>query len=397
MNNVLGYIAANPLVAIFLSIAIGYAIGKIRIGKFTLGGIAGSLIAAVIIGQLGFNIPGIVKTFFFGLFVFACGYNGGPTFFGHLNSKSLKFVISALVMTISGLFCVIIASKVFHFDAGLAAGLAAGGLTQSAIIGTAGDAIEKLGLGQALAKHMETEVAVGYSVTYIFGSLGPILMCGTIIPMLMKWDLKKEAATLQIERDKKHPAANNPEKKKEDMILNLITFSIGMIFGMLIGHIEIPLGSVPVSLGTGGGCLLSGLIFGWLRAKHPKIGGLDQGTANFLQSFGLVVFVVIVGLNAGRQAISTIQQEGMTLLWLGIFVTIVPQIITFIINYYLLNIRNPIEAVAIIAGGRSANPALSEILSKTENSTPVLPFTIGYAIANVMLTIWGPVIVQLMK
>ncbi len=402
MKETLGYIAANPLIAIFLSIAIGFAIGKVKLGKVTLGGVAGSLIAAVVIGQIGFNIPGIAKTFFFGLFVYACGYNGGPGFFGNLNSKSLKFVISAFIMTISGLLCVVVASKLFHFDVGLAAGLAAGGLTQSAIIGTAGDAIEKLGLGKAIASHLETEVAIGYSVTYIFGSLGPILMCGTIIPMIMKWDLKKEAELLEEKISFENTTQNLARSsrttlEKDEMFLNLITFSIGMILGMVIGNIEIPFGHIPVSLGTGGGCLLSGLIFGWLRSKHPKIGGLDQGTADFLQSFELVVFVVIVGLNAGREAISTIHENGMTLLWLGVFVTIVPQIITFIINYYVLKIRNPIEAVSIIAGGRSANPALSEILDKTGNSTPILPFTIGYAIANVMLTIWGPVIVQLMK
>ncbi len=400
MEILMNYISSNALIAIFLSIAIGFFIGKVKLGKFTLGGVAGSLIIAVIIGQLGYNIPGIVKTFFFGLFVYACGYNGGPQFFGSLNRKSLKFVISGIVMTVSGLVCVLIAANLFHFDKGLAAGLAAGGLTQSAIIGTAGDAISKLGLGKAIANHLQTEVAIGYSVTYIFGSLGPILMCGTILPLIMKWDLKKEAKLLEAKQAAEAPVKESTDKKQstDEMVVNLVTFSIGMIVGIIIGHIQIPFGHIPVSLGTGGGCLLSGLVFGWLRAKHPKIGGLDQGTANFLQSFGLVVFVVIVGLNAGQGAITTIKQHGITLFWLGVFVTIVPQIITFIINYFVLKIKNPIEAVAIIAGGRSANPALSEILGKTDNSaTVILPFTIGYAVANVLLTMWGPVIVALIK
>ncbi len=400
MSYIMKYIASNAMIAIFLSIGIGYFVGKFKIGKFTLGGVAGSLVIAVIIGQLGFNIPGIVKTLFFGLFVYAVGYNGGPKFFGSLNRKSIKFVISAIIMTLSGLACVLIAANLFNYDKGLAAGLAAGGLTQSAIIGTAGDAIEKLGLGKAIATHLETEIAVGYSVTYIFGSLGPILMCGTIIPLVMGWDLKAEAKKLEEQLAKENKSEEVKEVKVDasEMFVNLVTFSIGMILGVIVGHIEIPFGHIPVSLGTGGGCLLSGLVFGWLRAKHPKIGGLDQGTANFLQSFGLVVFVVIVGLNAGKGAITTIQSKGISLFWLGVFVTIVPQIITFIINYWVLNIKNPIDAVAIIAGGRSANPALSEILDKTDNSsTVVLPFTIGYAVANVLLTIWGPVIVALIN
>ena len=178
-------------------------------------------------------------------------------------------------------------------------------------------------------------------------------------------------------------------------VINYITFSVGIILGILIGHISIPFGSVPVSLGTGGGCLFSGLIFGWWRSKNPKIGGIDHGTTNFLKVFGLVVFVAIVGLNAGKSAIVTVEKYGMTLFWLGVFVTLVPQIVTFLFDYFILKIKDPIKSVAIIAGGRSSNPAFSEVLRKAQNSTPVLPFTISYAVANIFLTIWGPIIVGL--
>lgn len=563
MEIVTEYIRSNILIALFLSVGIGYAIGKIKIGKFQLGGIAGSLIVSVIVGQLGFNIPGVLKTIFFALFIYACGYEGGPKFFSSLNRSSLRFVISAIVMTVMGLLCVLLCAYIFKLDRGLAAGLAAGGLTQSAIIGTAGNSISNLGLGSELTKQLQTNVAVGYSVTYIFGSLGPILMVGTILPLIMRWNLRKSAIELEetqakgivlendqtlalekvssrifkitknsrylnktteeLEEDFNEKiflldVAKNGEKikvenydkyifsendlvvisgktrvliklegvlgeevfdeknifstieykksiifhnkkfenkgieeiKKElpkeatlgfvisqvfrhdeelpliqgfkfkigdeiiligrkdnierafkyfgyatpnKTVVNYITFSIGMILGILIGKIVIPFGSIPVSLGTGGGCLFSGLIFGWIRSKYPKFGGLDTGTTSFLKAFGLVVFVAIVGLNAGQSAIVTIKNYGMTLFWLGVFVTMVPQIITFIFNYFILKIKNPVEAVAIIAGGRSANPAFSEILRKTENSTPVLPFTIGYAVANVLLTMWGPVIV----
>ncbi len=565
MEVLAGYIRSNILIALFLSIGIGYIIGNIKFGKFQLGGIAGSLIISVIVGQLGFDIPGILKTAFFALFIYACGYEGGPKFFGALNRSSIKFVISAIFMTVTGLICVLISAHFFHLDRGLASGLAAGGLTQSAIIGTAGNAIGNLGLNPELTKQLETNVAVGYSVTYIFGSLGPILMVGTIIPLIMKWDLRRSAIDLEsseargivlennqtlalekvssrifeIGKTSKYlgKAAKNLEedfnekiflmdvaqngkkikvddydnyifkendqvviggkvksliqlsevlgeevtdkdnilntieyrksiifnkkdlnnktideiksiipplatlgfvisqvfRKDEELplnpqfkfqtgdeiiligreknisksfsflgyttpnktVVNYITFSIGMILGILIGNITIPLGGIPISLGTGGGCLFSGLIFGWWRSKDPKIGGLDHGTTAFLKAFGLVVFVAIVGLNAGKGAIVTIKQYGMTLFWLGVFVTLVPQIITFIFDYFILNIKNPVKSVAIIAGGRSANPAFSEILRKTQNSTPVLPFTIGYAVANIFLTMWGPIIVGL--
>jgi uncharacterized transporter YbjL len=99
-------------------------------------------------------------------------------------------------MCVTGLLFVVLAAWMFGLDRGMAAGLAAGGLTQSAIIGTAGDAIGKLGLSPALIKTMQTNVAVGYAVCYIFGSLGPIIMVTWFLPRLMKWNIRQEAVKL---------------------------------------------------------------------------------------------------------------------------------------------------------------------------------------------------------
>jgi uncharacterized transporter YbjL len=109
------------------------------------------------------------------------------------------------------------------------------------------------------------------------------------------------------------------------------------------------------------------------------------------------VFVGIVGITAGPQALDAIRQHGLTLLFLGVGVTLIPQIITFFFSFYVLRIKNPIEALACVAGGRSANPALASLLAKTGNATPVVAFTVTYAVANVFLTLWGPIIVGLVS
>ena len=89
-------------------------------------------------------------------------------------------------------------------------------------------------------------------------------------------------------------------------------------------------------------------------------------------------------------------KTGVTLLLLGVLVTHdLPQILTFLFNYYVLKIKNPVEALAVIAGSRSANPAFASLLEKTQNSTPVPSFTMTYAVANIFLTLWGPIIVNL--
>ena len=103
--------------------------------------------------------------------------------------------------------------------------------------------------------------------------------------------------------------------------------------------------------------------------------------------------VRVVGLNAGETAWVTIKEHGATLFYLGIAVTLLPCFAVFFFNYYILRIKNPVIAMSVIAGSRSGNPAFSALLEKCGNATPVASFTVTYAIANVLLTLWGPVIV----
>jgi len=157
--------------------------------------------------------------------------------------------------------------------------------------------------------------------------------------------------------------------------------------------LTVKVSGVPITLGSGGGCLLSGLLFGWLRSVHPRFAALPVGASTFLRDFGLAVFVGVVGITAGPQALVAIRAHGLTLLGLGVAVTLIPQVITFFFSFYVLRIRNPIEALACVAGGRSANPAFAALLERAGNATPVVSFTVTYAVANVFLTLWGPIII----
>ena len=176
-------------------------------------------------------------------------------------------------------------------------------------------------------------------------------------------------------------------------VTDFVFFGLGMSLGILLGLLQFKIAGIPVTIGTGGGCLLSGLLFGWLRSTHPRFAALPTGASNFLRDFGLAVFVAIVGISAGPQAITTIQEYGVTLFFLGVGVTLIPQIVVFFFSYYVLRIQNPIEALGCVVGGRSANPGFAALLAKAGNATPVVSFTVCYAVANVFLTIWGPLIV----
>jgi putative transport protein len=159
----------SPEIAFFLSLAGGYAIGKIQFGKFQLGGVAGSLLVAVLISQVGVSVDNDVKSILFALFIYAVGFESGPQFFRSLGRQSLREIAMAVVLAVSGLVTVIVLARMFGLDKGLAAGIASGALTQSAIIGTARAAIGKLGLAADEVQRLQGNVAVGYAVTYVFG------------------------------------------------------------------------------------------------------------------------------------------------------------------------------------------------------------------------------------
>ena len=134
----------NPELAIFLALAIGFAIGRVKLGSFSLGTVVGTLFAGVLIGQFDVKVPALVKTVFFDLFLFTTGYKVGPQFFRGLKRDALSQVTLTLVLCTTCLAAALIAAKLFDYDIGTAAGLLAGAFTESTVIGTAGDAINRL-------------------------------------------------------------------------------------------------------------------------------------------------------------------------------------------------------------------------------------------------------------
>ncbi len=89
---------------------------------------------------------------------------------------------------------------------------------------------------------------------------------------------------------------------------DFIYMGVGLVLGLLIGLIVINVGGIPLTLGSGGGCLLAGLLFGWMRGKHPMYGVMPSAASRLLQDFGLAAFVAVVGLNSGLQAVVTVKQ-----------------------------------------------------------------------------------------
>ncbi|WP_334327413.1 aspartate-alanine antiporter [Gilliamella apicola] len=557
-NWILDGLKHSPEILLFLSLSLGYLIGGIRIGKFQLGGVAGSLLVAVALSVFGVTVDAGVKAVLFALFIYAVGFESGPQFFRSLGVKTLREIFLALFIAVAGLITVVVLAKVFHLDKGLAAGLAAGGLTQSAIMGTASDALTQLGVSPEELSRLQGNVTIGYAVTYIFGSLGAIIICVNILPKIMARDIGDDAIKAQAEQlhgslllganqnfalsdisgrlyrvtNKINQSVSDIEKtvngisierikrgnkileaspdtviKAKDIILvvghrdamiqandllgsevdsasgmdvvmntqdvemrnsryvgqnlsqvlssdevmqlkhgiylvaihrdgqtlplnndlnfklgDVITIygtdsdlrrvidkigapitksektdwifhGLGLVVGLIIGLIVIRVSDIPITLGAGGGALLSGLLFGWFRSLHQTIGNIPTGAVQLLKDFGLAGFVAVVGLSSGLQAINTIREQGLSLFLIGVVVTVLPMLLAIYFGKYILGYKNAAVFAGALAGARSANPAFGEVLNKAGNSTPTNSFAITYALANVFLTLLGPLVV----
>src|SRR6476620_1864354 len=197
MGFFIGALRDNPELAIFLTLAIGFLIGKVKLGSFSLGIVVGTLFAGVLIGQLDIKVPAIVKTVFFDLFLFTTGYKVGPQFFRGLKGDALPQVALTVVVCVTCLLTAFAFAKLLGYDVGTAAGLLAGAFSESTVIGTAGEAIQRLALPDAEKTALINNIPVAYAVTYLIGTASLVWYLPTIGPKLMRINLREEGARAQ--------------------------------------------------------------------------------------------------------------------------------------------------------------------------------------------------------
>jgi putative transport protein len=187
----------NPELAVFLTLALGFVIGRVRIGTFSLGNVVGTLLAGVVIGQLDIKVDPLVKVVFFDLFLFATGYKVGPQFFRGLKKHAGPQVALTVVLCVTSLVTTVTAAKLMGYDSGTAAGLMAGAFTESTVIGTAGQTIERLDLPAEEKQRQLNNIPVAYAVSYLVGTGFVVWFLSSLAPRLLKVDLKAESRKLE--------------------------------------------------------------------------------------------------------------------------------------------------------------------------------------------------------
>lgn len=554
-----------PELAIFITLALGFWIGKFKIKKFTLGTVTSVLLVGVLIGQLKIDISGPLKSVFFLMFLFAVGYSVGPQFFRGLKKEGLPQMLFAAVMCVFCLIAPFLLAKLMEYNAGEAAGLLAGSQTMSAVLGVAEDTIGQMNISDTDKSAMVNVMPVAYAVTYIFGTAGSAWLVSDIGPRLLggldyvkkackeleakmgnndeseqpgfmpaarpvtfraykisnEWfkegksvkqleeyldqlgrhlfvervrinnvltDVKPDlvlhtgnevvlsgrrefvigeenwigdevndielldfpaetlpvlvihkeyvgkkicylrnqsfmhgvsvksirraginipvlAATVIDSGDMLELVGMKSEVNKAATTLgypdrptnqtDLIFVGIGIFLGGILGSLAIHFGGVPISLSTSGGALIAGLVFGWLRSKHPTFGRIPEPSVWILNNLGLNMFIAVVGITAGPSFVTGLKEVGISLFIIGALATSIPLIIGILMGRYVFKFY-PAITLGCTAGSRTTTAALGAVEDAVGSETPALGYTVTYAVGNTLLIIWGVVIVLIM-
>jgi len=560
MNYLTHALREHQELAVFLTLAIGFLIGRLRVGTFSLGTAVGTLLAGVAIGQLNIQVAAVVKYVFFDLFLFTTGYKVGPQFFRALKKDALPQLALTLVLCLTCLLAAFTAAKLLGYDVGTAAGMLAGAFTESTVIGTASDAINRVAtIPDAEKTGLINNIPVAYAVTYLVGTALIVWFLPNVGPKLMGVNLKEEARKLrakiaasgggepeatsayqalavrayrvanpnlinrnvgelearpkqarvfisrirregkiiepepntvvregdviavltrselhtvrgdeigaevndkellsfpievldvvitnkshvgktivdlaalefargvflkkltrlgepmpfspatQVERgdvmtlvgatrDVERAAKDLGYADRQTVMTDMIFVGLGIVLGGFLGLLTLTVAGLPLTLTASGGALIMGLIFGWLRAVHPTFGRIPGSAMWIFDTVGLTVFMACVGLAAGPSFFSGLQKSGISLVFVGLIIAILPHAVAILFGRYVLRM-NPVIVLGACSGAGTITAALRAIQEEAESDLPALGYTVPYAIGNIVLTSWGPVLVAMM-
>ncbi|MBR2310837.1 MAG: permease [Oscillospiraceae bacterium] len=356
---------------IFCIAMLGYALGSIHIKGLSLG-TSGILIVALVFGHFGLTVPKVVQDLGLISFVTAVGFIAGPGFFRGFKKQALSYVLLGIaIILVGGLTCVGVI-KLAGIPTELSVGMMSGALTSTP------------GLAAAIEATKSDMASVGYGIAYPFGVLGVVLFV-QLVPKLLRIDIEAERAKLAP------PAQNTADGQKKTYKnldeFGLLAFAAAAILGVVIGKISIPLpGGAHFSLGTSGGPLLAGLVFGHFAHIGPVAIDVPKNTLNVVREVGLALFLMGAGTGAGKGFIAVLGQYGVALFLLGALMTLLPMIVGYILAVKVFKI-DVLSALGSICGGMTSTPALGTLMQVTRTEAVAVAYAATYPLALIMVVL----------
>lgn len=427
----------NQFFLMFLAIATGLLIGKIKIKSFSLG-VSGGIFTGIVIGYIvtnwahgvmeggtGFSdakrilSTGVVAqaffTFFLLLFLVSIGMKVGGSIGTIFKRYGMKFVvIGAVIPVISMATACVLYGTVLSSNPSVTPyetiGMFAGAMTSTPGYGTALDASGGLDYGRIYDEAPEKEknamllkidpsgaltaentanlneeqtaaykeavssaISLGYTVAFPIGVLVIVVMI-SILPKVFGIDLEKEKERYRLELN----AIGDSGKKAKEQPLNFMVIALVAVIGIAVGNITIPLGSFgSFSLGAAGGVLLAALILSYMGQIGPVNFRMDSKALGLMYQMGLVFFMAVVGLRYGYDVVTSLMGSGLALAVAAIFVEGIAVLVSFFIGHKVFKLNWLILSGAI-AGGCTSAPGLGAAISSTGSEEP----TAGYGAAQ---------------
>lgn len=372
----------DTLLAIFLIAAIGYLVGGIRVKGIELG-TAGVLLVALVFGHFGVTVPGVVRNFGLACFVTAVGFIAGPKFFRDFKKNAKNYILLGFLIILCGALCCVAVIKIGGLRPELAVGLLTGALTSTPGLAAAQDA----------AGELASLATTGYAIAYPFGIIGVVLFV-QLIPKILKTDIDAERQRFQM--------ANSAEVKKyTGRLINVdgagfFAFMLAVTLGILLGGVKIPLpGGAKFSLGTTGGPLIMGLIFGHFAHVGPVDISVPTPMLKVLRELGLMLFLIGAGVQGGAGFVETLKAEGIVLFVYGAVMTLVPMIVGYFVAAMVLKL-SLFNNLGSITGGMTSTPALGTLISVAGTDDVASAYAATYPIALVSVVLCSQFIVILM-
>lgn len=230
---------------------------------------------------------------------------------------------------------------------------------------------------------------------YMYGiSIKKITRGGVEIPVFAKTKLLAgdTITIIGLEREVKEAAPKLGYADRPTNASDVVLIGLGLFIGCIVGVLTIHAGNIPISLSTSGGALISGLVCGWLRSKHPTFGRIPQPAVWLMNNLGLNMFIAVIGITSGPTFVSGLQQMGFSVFFVGIVATSLPLILGIIIGAKIFKFRPAIN-LGCVAGGRTTTATLGAVQDAIGSTVPAMGYTVTYAIGNTLLILMGVAIV----
>lgn len=362
----------NQPMVIFLILLLGYFIGNIKFFGLKMGSSA-VLIVSLVFGHFGFEISSIIKDIGLILFVTAVGFIAGPTFFRNFKNKVMSYITLGIIVVVSGAISCIAIIKLSGIPTPLAVGMLSGALTSTP------------GLAAAIEATGDSMASIGYGIAYPFGVLGVVLFI-QLVPKLLKIDLSQEAAKLEENFEGRSKEIKNNVYINIDSF-GLFSFSLAVVLGIIVAGIKIPLpGGINFSLGNSGGPLLLGLAMGHFNHIKNYSITVPKTTLEVMREFGLVLFLLGAGTDAGKGFISILQQYGVSLFFIGVIMTLLPMIISYFFARKVLRL-DLLNTLGSICGGMTSTPALGTLISVAQSDVVTTAYAATYPVALILVVL----------